>query len=101
MKKFITFILAAIMMIGLFDISFAEPYIEMGVIYEVNTETGVTTILDAEDRLWEETDIEYEVGDIIYMVMEDNQTDEVAEDDIILMLLFYGENALKDPHYVN
>lgn len=93
MKKFVAMILVAVMMISLLDISFAEPYIEMAVVHKTGDD-GID-ILDAEGNMWTTLDMEYEIGDVVFLVMEDNRTEEV-EDDIIVLVMYYGDNVLRD-----
>lgn len=88
MKKFVAMMVLCIIMIC--SVASAEIYPQAFVVSEVNYEENTILLVDYNGEGWLWKGIEdYEVGDIIAAIMDDNET-ETIYDDIIIIIQYAG-----------
>lgn len=88
MKKFVAMIMLCAMMIGL--VASAEIYPQVFVVSEVNYEDNTILLVDCNEEGWIWEGIEdYDIGDIVASIIDDNET-ETIYDDIIVMVRYAG-----------
>ena len=85
MKKFIA-IVALFTLIVAFSVARAEIYPQTFVVGNVDYERNVMILVDCNENEWECFDIEdYDIGDIIAAIMDDNNTEIIFDDEIVTL----------------
>lgn len=84
--KHIAIILAIVCLFGIFAFcADADIYAKTAIVYEIDRDADVVIVEDATGNLWEFEGVEdYEVGDFVSMVMDDNNTTSIYDDVIVV-----------------
>lgn len=62
----------------------ADIYAKTAIVYEIDRDADVVVVEDATGNLWEFEGVEdYEIGDFVSMVMDDNDTTSIYDDVIV------------------
>lgn len=63
----------------------ADIYAKTAIVYEIDRDADVVVVEDATGNLWEFEGVEdYEIGDFVSMVMDDNDTTSIYDDVIVV-----------------
>lgn len=84
--KHIAVILAIVCLFGIFALcANADIYAKTAVVYEIDRDADVVVVEDATGNLWEFEGVEdYEIGNFVSMVMDDNNTTSIYDDVIVV-----------------
>lgn len=83
MKKFVTIVVLFILVVA-YSTACAEIYPQTFVVEHINYEHDVMILVDYNENEWECFGIEdYDIGDIIAAIMDDNGTEIIFDDEIV------------------
>lgn len=93
-QMFMSLFIVFILVFSIFVVTspaFADTNVRAGIIIEINKEDDYAVVEDSCGLIWEFDEIEdFEIGDLIIMIMDDMRTPETIMDDVIVSVTYSG-----------
>lgn len=93
-QMFVSLFIVYILFVSIFIITapaFADTNVRAGIIIEINEEDDYVVVEDPCGLIWEFDEIEdFDIGDLVLMVMDDMGTPETIIDDVIIDTIYSG-----------